>query len=452
MDQIESLIAQAQRDNSAYLDLSYMGLRYLSPYIGELEDLVDLDLRGNILDSLPNEISRLRRLTGLHLDGNNFGKLPTLLFNMAGLERLSLSNNRLTNLPKELGNLEELVSVDISSNSFGRLPAVLWGLKKLARLDASDNEIERIPGSIGALTNLAYLDLSRNRIGEMPARIGSLSRLRYLGLNGNSISELPGRLFALQNITHLNISENVLDEIQNRLADLSSLVHLDISGHHDADIPPEIFDLFESGIAVCDYLDTPEVPIFFLRWALQFREDALLDNDGRNCREIKALVQGTVDLLRFWAVDMNSGEKRWVLDHQEYGLTGPGNAGYVLAFRGGTLGQELFEFGDAEIDGLGSFPVYDDLDPVARILVDNEKCIFSYGCDLAQMWMIYHFDCIEVTRVDGRSLSDQNLKDIEQEISEDIYADFNEEDDELRLEFGAVADKMSLRIDFLRQY
>ena len=183
-----------------------------------------------------------------------------------------------------------------------------------------------------------------------------------------------------------------------------------------------------------------------------FLEDALSDNDGGNCRETKALVQGTIDLLRFWAVDMNSGGQRWVLDEQEYGLTGPGNAGYVLFFSGGTLGQGLSEYG-LPVDGLGSFPIYDDLEPVARILVDNEKCIFSQGCDLAQMWMIYHFDCIEVTRVDGRSLSDQNLKDIEQEISEDIYADFNEEeDDELRLEFGAVADKMSLRIDFLRQY
>jgi Leucine-rich repeat (LRR) protein len=275
--------------------------------------------------------------------------------------------------------------------------------------------------------------------------------LRYLGLNGNSISELPGRLFALQNITHLNISENDFNEIQNGLANLSSLVHLDISGHHDADIPPEIFDLFESGIAVCDYLDTPEVPIFFLRWALQFREDALSDNDGGNCREIKSLVQGTVDLLRFWAVDLNSSVERWVLNEQEYGLTGPENAGYVLLFAGGTLGQELFDFSGA-IDGLGSFPIYDDLESVARILVDNEECIFSQGCDLAQMWMIYHFDDITVTRADGRSLSDQNLKDIELNISEDIYDDFDEEGYELRLEFTPAADKMSLTIDFLRQY
>ena len=88
-----------------------------------------------------------------------------------------------------------------------------------------------------------------------------------------------------------------------------------------------------------------------------------------------------------------------------------------------------------------------------RTLVDNEKCIFSDGCDLAQMWMIYHFDDITVTRADGRSLGDQNLKDIEQQISEDIYADFNEEeDDELRLEFRASAGNMSLWVDFLRQY
>ena len=89
---------------------------------------------------------------------------------------------------------------------------------------------------------------------------------------------------------------------------------------------------------------------------------------------------------------------------------------------------------------------------VVRILVDNEECIFSQGCDLAQMWMIYHFDDITVTRADGRSLSDQNLKDIELNISEDIDDDFDEEGYELRLEFTPAADKMSLTIDFLRQY
>jgi len=68
------------------------------------------------------------------------------------------------------------------------------------------------------------------------------------------------------------------------------------------------------------------------------------------------------------------------------------------------------------------------------------------------MWMIYHFDDITVARADGRSLSDQNLKDIELNISEDIYDDFDEEGYELRLEFTPAADKMSLTIDFLRQY
>ena len=453
MDQQESLIAQAYRNRSAYLDLSYMGLKDLSPDIGKLEDLVDLDLRGNILDCLPDEISRLHRLAGLHLDGNVFQKFPSVLFDLASLERITLSNNKLANLPRELGDMKDLVSVDISSNSFERLPAALWRLEKLARLDASDNEIERIPSSINALTNLVYLDLSRNKINGIPTSIGSLGRLRFLDVSDNLISELPGRLFRLDNLTYLDVCENDLPEIPVGLVKMPSLVYAGISGNdyygdetfYD-NITLEFVDLFEAGAVDCDGLDTREVPIFFLWWALRFREDTLADEK----RDLRYLVQGTIDLLRFWAVDMGSGKHRWILEEQEYGLTGPGRAGYVFTFHGGILGQNIMERG-SPIDGLKSFPIDDVPDPVARILVPNEECVLSYGCDLAQMWMMYHFDGIIVERADGRSLSDQNLKDIEQQISADIYADFDEEDDdELRLEFRAYSNT-SLSVDFQRQ-
>ena len=161
-----------------------------------------------------------------------------------------------------------------------------------------------------------------------------------------------------------------------------------------------------------------------------------------------SLIAGTVDLMRFWAVDMASSQQRWILEDQKYGLTGPSHTGYVLLFSGGTLG------GNLSTDGLRDILQIDEgINPVARILVPNDDCVLSYACDIAQMWMIYRFDDITVTRADGEVLSDQNLKDVEQQISSDIYADFDEEDDdELRLEFTTSVDKTLLRVNFLPMY
>ena len=145
---------------------------------------------------------------------------------------------------------------------------------------------------------------------------------------------------------------------------------------------------------------------------------------------------------------MGGSQGTWILEEQEYGLTGPSYAGYVLLFSGGTLGKNSLTDGSPDI-----LQIDEGMDPVARILVSNDDCVFSYACDIAQMWMIYRFDDITVTRADGEVLSDQNLKDIEQQISSDIYADFDEEDDdELRLEFTTSVDKTLLRVNFLPMY
>jgi Leucine-rich repeat (LRR) protein len=449
--QLESLIEQALQDHSTNLDLSYMGLRELSPDIGRLTDLVDLDLRGNILDSLPDEISNLHRLTGIHLDGNNLRKFPPVLGKLTRLERLGLSDNRLANLPRELGSLKELGSVNIHSNQFDSLPAALWKLTKLVHLDASENRIERITGGIGALKNLRYLNLARNHISEVPANLGSLKELRHLNLHGNSVATLPTRLFRLPALTHLDISNNDFDEIQKDLANLTSLNWLDASGQTSfPDVPPEIRDLIEAGVAFCDGLDTAEVPIAFLQWALQFRQDALSASDGQNQAGIKSLVQSTVDLVRFWVAGSDPVSQRFTLGDQEYNRTGPGHAGYILWFEGGVLGQKLSEFGDVG-GGLNDFPLEGYSEPYARILVPNDDCVFDYGFDLAQMWMSYGFDGITVCRADGKILSDSNLQHIQQQIASDIYQDFDEEDDdELRLEFTVSEGKEYLVVSFYK--
>jgi hypothetical protein len=474
MTRIDALISQAQKDHSVHLDLSYLGITELPTEIGSLTDLSELDLRGNILESLPIEITHLDQLTRLYLDDNMFRKLPAAVCDLTGLKVLGLSNNRLDNLPPEIGNMtsviridlknnhlgrlpkefgdiRELNVIDISSNEFSRLPTVLWKLRELVYLAASRNEIESVPANIGNLINLRYLNLADNNISDISPKFGRLRNLRYLDLSSNRLSELPARLFRLPTLTSLDISDNLFDEIPESLADLDTLAWLDISGHESAHPPSRILDLVEAGlrIGIHSDLDTEQHPISFLKWALQFRQDALLATHTEDRPYISSLIAGTVDLMRFWVVDM-ADSSNWILEEQEYGLTGHGHAGYVLLFSGGTLGRNQF---DNFLNEFQFLPIDEDMDPFARILVPRDDCVFSYACDIAQIWMLYRFDYITVTRADGEVLSDRNLKDIEQQISSDIYQDFDEEDDdELRLEFTASVDKKLLSVYFNPMY
>lgn len=54
---------------------------------------------------IPHEIGRLRNLTLLYLDSNNFKKVLVEIGSLTKLDRLTLSSNLLVSLPEEIGEL-----------------------------------------------------------------------------------------------------------------------------------------------------------------------------------------------------------------------------------------------------------------------------------------------------------------------------------------------------------
>lgn len=112
------------------------------------------------------------------------GQLSPALGNLSELVHLDLSNNSLTaSIPAELGNLRKLEYLDLSRNSLtGKIPAELGELKKLRFLLLSNNSLSgSIPEEVGYLSNLENLDLNRNSLtGNIPANLGNLKNLRTL--------------------------------------------------------------------------------------------------------------------------------------------------------------------------------------------------------------------------------------------------------------------------------
>jgi len=103
------------------LDLQFASWRYirsLTSSFGHLVALTELDLSGNRLASLPDDICNLTKLTVLDLERNGLASLPKQFGQLTKLTNLNLDQNSLTSLPSTFVNLTNLTELALQSNKF----------------------------------------------------------------------------------------------------------------------------------------------------------------------------------------------------------------------------------------------------------------------------------------------------------------------------------------------
>jgi len=104
---------------------------------------------------------------------------------------LDLRGNLLTSLPPEICQLTELKALFLSSNSLTSLPPEICQLTNLIELDLRRNQLVSVPIGITKLRNLTWLSLSYNQLTTLPIEICQLTNLIQLDLKGNKIANLP---------------------------------------------------------------------------------------------------------------------------------------------------------------------------------------------------------------------------------------------------------------------
>ncbi|KAG8090012.1 hypothetical protein GUJ93_ZPchr0011g27136 [Zizania palustris] len=158
------------------------------------------------------------RVVSLLLNSCNLsGRISPFLGNLSFLRELDLGGNLLVGeIPQELGRLSRLVSLNLSENSIqGSIPvAIAGGCTNLTSLDLNSNELQgSIPFQIGTtMKNLAYLSLWKNNLsGEIPLSLAELPLLQRLYLTSNMLSgEIPPALGNLTSVQQLYVSKNRL--------------------------------------------------------------------------------------------------------------------------------------------------------------------------------------------------------------------------------------------------
>lgn len=170
----------------------------LTDFPREIFDLADsleiLDLSGNALSTLPDDLPRLHKLRIIFCSDNLFTSLPAVLGSCPALEMIGFKANRIRHVPA------------------AALPA------RLRWLTLTDNAIEALPDELGKCSELQKLMLAGNCLDSLPASLTNCRRLELVRIAANHFTALPDCLLSLPRLSWLAYAGNPCTEARELAA------------------------------------------------------------------------------------------------------------------------------------------------------------------------------------------------------------------------------------------
>ncbi|MDI3384224.1 leucine-rich repeat-containing protein kinase family protein [Xenophilus aerolatus] len=169
-----------------------------------------LDLRGAGLAEFPPEVFALAdTLDVLDLSGNRLSALPDDLHRLHRLRILFASDNAFTELPAALGACPQLEMVGFKANRIAQVPAACFAPGHALRwLILTDNAIEALPDTLAHCTRMQKLMLAGNRLGALPASLAGCQGLELLRIAANRFEALPDWLTQMPRLAWLACAGN----------------------------------------------------------------------------------------------------------------------------------------------------------------------------------------------------------------------------------------------------
>ncbi len=218
-----SLLRSGKLAGSSRLDLS-CGLKQFPAEIYDLADSLEiLNLSGNALSSLPDDLARLHKLRVIFCSDNQFTHVPEVLGECAHLAMVGFKANQIRHLPSA-SLPEQLRWLILTDNQLSELPAELGKCTRLQKLMLAGNHLKRLPDEMAALQQLELLRISANRFASLPEWLFALPRLAWLAYAGNPFSDV-GEVAAQSKLVIPHIDWTAL-ELQHKLGEgASGIIH-----------------------------------------------------------------------------------------------------------------------------------------------------------------------------------------------------------------------------------
>lgn len=225
MDKHQALYKLVHTGNSGTVLLT-------SQILEKIKDLKQLDLSGNLLETINGDIFKLlTSLEDLSYSNNCLSGFDISILNTnSPLLRINLSHNNISSLERSSQNvITNLKVFDLSHNNLTDINQdFLVAVPQLEHLDLSFNKLNSLEAD--SLTHLQYLKVLRindNHLLSLDFQNLPL-RLEELHAGGNLIDVLLPKKMTIH---VLNIENNKISDLKDYLALLGELRHLNVSGN-----------------------------------------------------------------------------------------------------------------------------------------------------------------------------------------------------------------------------
>ncbi len=165
------------------------GLTTFPPALYSLTDTLEiLDLTGNALSSLPEDLDRFTKLRILFCSSNQFKELPTVLGKCASLSMIGFKANQIAHIAERAIPTQNLRWFIVTDNALTQLPKSLGACKNLQKLMLAGNQLKSLPDTLANCDALELLRISANQFQVLPHWLLDLPNLKWLAYAGNPFS------------------------------------------------------------------------------------------------------------------------------------------------------------------------------------------------------------------------------------------------------------------------
>ncbi|KAJ5128481.1 Leucine-rich repeat typical subtype [Penicillium atrosanguineum] len=234
--------------------------------IGRLSQLESLDLRGNDLTSLPEELKELTSLKTLDVGGNQLTSLPFEALSKLPLRTLNAPKNSLqgTLIPESVNRLETLQSLNIAGNSlkiFAANEALV--LPSLQNLYMGVNRMKRLP-CVSSWQSLLVLSAEDNRLTQLPEGFVKLKSLKSVDFTANNFAQLDEKIGLMASLSSFKVGNNPLRDRK-----LLSMGPEEIIQRLRNKCEPEPQDTDDEGSVATQFTLAPETPELENAWKIK---------------------------------------------------------------------------------------------------------------------------------------------------------------------------------------
>lgn len=245
-EQVFSVLAKSKSFKSAvFWDI---GLDSLPLAILQCQNIERINLKGNSInyEKAFGILSRLKNLKELTVSFSS-KSIPPGLGKLQSLEVLNIEHSKIETIPDEIGKLKKLKELHFRyCDKLTKIPRSIKNCSNLTKVSLYsmrdpfdfDYSIKSLKG-----LNLSYLDLSQAWRVKIPTEIYSFKQLKFLGLNIYETDSIPDGIGNLRHLEEIVLSPASYKYIPADFANLHSLKKVDLSGILDLDFE-HLFSLF----------------------------------------------------------------------------------------------------------------------------------------------------------------------------------------------------------------